>query len=315
MENRGAKKTVRAALGRGLSALISSGPHALVNETEPTAQGQGEVSSSTTGVMIVPIHKILPNPNQPRRDFAPTELQELANSIRSVGILQPLLVRKVSKPGEYELVAGERRWRAAQIAGLNEVPVLAQDLADNDILAIALIENIQRENLNPIEEAAAYKRLSDEFRLTQQEIAAKVGKDRVTVSNLMRLLTLPEQVVTLVKEGKLSVGHAKAILTVREPSAQISLAKKSVNEGISVRELEAIVSRVVVLDAGKRAPQIKASRTQNVDPVYSELTEKLTKALGTKVSIRSASSGKGKIELEYFSEQELERIVDKICQY
>lgn len=314
MENKIPKKTVRTALGRGLSALISSGPHALAEDFEQqNSTGFTSQQAQDSTSLSVPISKISANPNQPRRDFSKAELEELANSIKSVGILQPLLVRKINRPGEYEIIAGERRWRAAQIAGLTEMPVIVQDLSEKDLLAVALIENIQRENLNPIEEASAYKRLSDEFKLTQAEIAEKVGKERVTVANLLRLLSLPEQVISMIKEGRLSVGHAKAILTVREPSAQISLAKKSVNENISVRELEAIVSRVVVLDAGKRAPQMKPSR-QAMHAAYLELTERLTKALGTKVSVKSTPQGKGKLEIEYFSEQELERIVDKICQ-
>ena len=320
------KKPVRQALGRGLSALISS-PR--ISVVPPSGANTAEIfvpeesrnipHAAERGVTLqaryIPIQDVYPNPEQPRKHFSDAELAELSASIKELGLIQPILVRRSPDPGRYQIVAGERRWRAAKLANLAQIPVLIDDLADREALEVALVENVQRESLNPVEEAQAYKRLADEFSLSQAEIAQKVGKDRTSVTNLIRLLTLPEPVLAMIRKGELSTGHAKAILSVKEPSAQISLAKKSVNENLSVRALENLISRVVVLDAGKRVPtpMIERGQTANISPHINDVLEKLRRALGTKVSVKHHTSGKGKIEVEYFSEQELERIVDHIC--
>jgi ParB family chromosome partitioning protein len=216
----------------------------------------------------------------------------------------------------YEVVAGERRWRAAQRAGLAQIPVLIRDLDDLATLEIALVENIQRSNLTPLEEARAYQRLADDFSLSQKEIAERVGKDRASVANYMRLLALPQPVLELLQTGQITMGHAKAILTVKEPNAQIGLANKVVAENLSVRALEAIVSRVVVLDSGKKGKEKEANGSANGSYLRSadfpEVTDRLRTALGTKVLVRHHESGRGRIEIEYFSEQELDRLVDLI---
>jgi ParB family chromosome partitioning protein len=254
--------------------------------------------------------------NQPRREFKDVELKELADSIRSLGVLQPVLVRKIPDTNRFEIVAGERRWRAAQIAGLSQLPVIIQDLTDKEALEIGIVENVQRENLNPLEEGAAYQRLIDEFHLTQQDIADRVGKDRATIANFTRLLKLPNEVQDYLRRGQISMGHAKAILTVREPNAQVSLARKVLKESLSVRALESIVSRVVVLDGGRaggnRANLKKAEAARDQSALV-EVIDRMRNALGTKVNLKHHRSGRGRIEIEYFSEQELDRLVESIC--
>ncbi len=312
-----AKKPMRSALGRGLSALISSPS---IHQAPPAAQEPPannailNQNKDDRGIKLLNISEITRNPEQPRKDFSDAELQSLANSIKSVGIIQPITVRPNTGADGYQIVAGERRFRAAQIAGLTQVPVIIDSFFDKDALEVALIENIQRENLNPIEEALAYKKLMDEFSYTQQQLAERVGKERATVANILRLLSLPDQVVQMIREGKLSMGHAKAVLSVKEPSAQISLAKKVLSEDLSVRALEGIVSRVVVLDTGKKSiTSLPAAQSTELEPRYSELLERLRRELGTKVALRQQKSGKGKIEIDYFSDQELERLVDHLC--
>jgi ParB family transcriptional regulator, chromosome partitioning protein len=265
-------------------------------------------------VRYLPLDKIGPNPFQPRKFFDDSELQELAASIRAMGVLQPILVRPPRIKGDelFEIVAGERRWRAARLASLSQVPVIIRQIGDKGSLEIALVENVQRANLNPIEEAEAYQNLVDEFSLNQQQISERVGKDRATVANYLRLLKLPQEAIELIRTEKLSMGHAKAILTVREPAVQLSLAKRCVSEGLSVRAVEDIVSRVVVLDAPKKGQQRKQAQGE-VAAVIAEVTDKLRNALGTKVSVSHRKTGRGRIEIEYFSEQELERLMDILC--
>lgn len=331
------RKIGRSALGRGLSALVSSqakdSPRTDIQTSEdrfaaPGMLGSLAISSApsissprqeyTQPTNQIDIDRIIANPSQPRRSFDQTELNELAESIRSVGLIQPIVVRvSQASPDSFEIVAGERRWRASKLAGLTKVPVIIETYLDKEALEVALIENIQRSNLNPIEEAYAYKRLVDEYALSQKELAERVGKDRASVANILRLLTLPEQLIEMVRSNKISVGHAKAILSVREPSAQISLAKKTINEGLSVRALEATISRIAVLDVGKRSPNAieisKASTSTSKSTAFPETADRLRQTLGTKILIKHTKSGHGKIEIEYFSEQELERLVDQIC--
>ncbi len=316
------------ALGRGLSALIST-PVAVAPERElsivgsdthtETEQSAGFINpegNHRAGNMVkyIELEKIITNPKQPRQVFDEQDLQELAASIRTLGVLQPVLVRR-GEGDTYDLVAGERRWRASKLSGLKVVPAIVQEISDQEALEIALVENIQRADLNPIEEAEAYQRLMNDFSLSQQEISDRVGKDRASVANYVRLLKLPHEVVKLVREGKLSMGHAKAILTVKEPSAQISLAKKSVEEGLSVRSLEAITSRVVVMDGGKRSARSNVHVSGNTadHTAFPDATDRLRHVLGTKVTVKHHESGRGRIEIDYFSEAELDRLIEIIC--
>lgn len=331
----------KAVLGRGLSALVSAAPikinlgreendlgfseldgaAALAQRSAPM-QGIENLSlesaphpAAVTKHRFVPIDSVEANRFQPRQTFDETELNELSASIKNHGVLQPPLVRPhPEKPGTYELIAGERRLRAAKRAGLTQLPVIVEEFSDKESLEIALIENVQRSDLNPVEEAEAYVRLGNEFNLTQDEIAERVGKERTTVSNIMRLLKLPGEVLELVRERKLSLGHAKAILTVKEPAAQQSLARKVVEESLSVRALEAIVSRVVVIEPAKSGGHIPERRILDaaLNP-FPEALERIRNKLGTKVLIRHHPTGRGKIEIEYFSEEELDRIIESIC--
>jgi ParB family chromosome partitioning protein len=275
------------------------------------------VASDVEGraVHFVPVDKIVNNPTQPRQRFLDEEIAELAGSIKTLGVLQPVLLRPCTgeRQGLYEIVAGERRWRASKLAGLSQVPALIKEMNDLETLEVALVENVQRSNLNPVEEAQGYQRLIDEFKLGQKEVAERVGKDRASVANYLRLLSLPAGVLKLLQEGAITMGHAKAILTVKEPTAQMSLAKKAVEESLSVRALEAIVSRAVVLESPKRLNSKGEGRGRTIDGVPSDVIDRMRNRLGTKVLVKHHRSGRGKIEIEYFSEQELDRLVDLIC--
>jgi ParB family chromosome partitioning protein len=322
----GSKKPGRSALGRGLSALVSAtaAPVAVtvpvVSEAAATAapsnadavisypQVSTHVESSAKTMNFLSISQLRANPEQPRQDFSDQEIAELADSIKVLGVLQPILVRPLagSPSATYQIVAGERRFRAAIRAGLSQVPVIVKDLSDKETLEIGLVENVQRQGLNPIEEALGYQKLIDEFSLTAQEVAERVGKDRATVANTTRLLKLPLQIQEMVRDGRISVGHAKAILTVREPNAQINLANKIVSESLSVRAIESIVARDVVLEAPKK--EVAGVVRRDRAAAYPELEERLRNALGTKVSIHRKRKG-GSIELHFFSDDELDRLV------
>jgi ParB family chromosome partitioning protein len=254
-------------------------------------------------VLYVDVARITANPEQPRVDFPEQEIVELSESIKALGVLQPILVRP--RAGGYQIVAGERRFRASIRAGLSQVPVLIKDLSDRDTFEVALVENVQRLNLNPLEEAKGYQRLVDEFNLSAQEVAERVGKDRATVANLVRVLKLPAAVQEYLREGHITVGHAKAILTVKEPAAQTSLAQKVIDESLSVRALEAIVSREVVLEEPKKPRSGKVLESSE----FPEIEERLRNSLGTKVTIRRSKKG-GAIELHFFSDSELDRLID-----
>ena len=310
----GVKKNQRMALGRGLSALVSSAaPVAATPPSTPLATqvpentidlpGRVAAADPTSGVQYIDITRISANPEQPRVDFPEQEINELSESIKALGVLQPILVRPWQ--GSYQIVAGERRFRASIRAGLSQVPVLIKELSDRDTFEVALVENVQRLNLNPLEEARGYQRLMDEFNLNAQEVAARVGKDRATVANLVRILRLPPVVQEYLREGIITVGHAKAILTVKEPAAQTNLAQKVIDESLSVRALEAIVSREVILEEPKKprtGKKIEASQ-------FPEIEERLRNALGTKVTIRRSKKG-GAVELHFFSDSELDRLID-----
>ena len=248
------------------------------------------------------INQVEPNREQPRKVFDEESLQELAESIKQFGVLQPLIVQQ--RKDYYEIIAGERRWRAAKLAGLKEVPVVIREMTDQEIVEISLIENIQRENLNPIEEAAAYKRLLTEFNLKQEEVAERVSKSRTAVTNSMRLLKLDERVQQMVIEGMLSTGHARALLVIEDNDLQFQMATKIYNEKLSVRDVEKMVKNL-----GKKKPEKKEENAQQA-AVFQDLEEKMKAALGTKVSINRKNDQKGKIEIEYYSMDELERLME-----
>jgi ParB family chromosome partitioning protein len=286
----------RRPLGRGLSALI---PESGAPAAPPVERR-------------VPISDIRPNPRQPRRFFAEERLAELAESIRHQGILQPLIVRKV-EPG-YELIVGERRFRAAQRAGLDRVPVIVKDVNDAASLEMALVENIQREELTPIEEALAYRQLMEEFHLTQEEVANRVGKSRPVVTNLLRILNLPEEIKEEVDRGNLSVGHARTLLALDTPEQQIEMAHKIMRQGLSVRETETLVARTPELFAPRETPQSlapDAEPPQRSDLHLNALEEDLMRALGTKVRLHPRKKG-GRIEIEYYSAEELDGLVRRL---
>jgi ParB family chromosome partitioning protein len=274
----------RKALGRGLGALLSSDATVDLG-SEPTE---------------VDLDAIVPGPMQPRTHFDEAALEGLADSIRSQGIIQPLLVRRVGD--RYELIAGERRWRAARLAGLSKVPVVVKDVPDKDLLEIALIENIQRENLNPIEEAQAYQRLIEAVGLTQESLAARVGRDRSYITNYLRLLRLPDDLQKLVVEGRLSTGHARSILGLSHVDQQRKLARQVIDGGLSVRATEHLVRKAI----DGTAPPNTASA---VDPNIRAAETKLRRALGTQVRIiQLRGEGQGKVEISFFSNQDLDRI-------
>lgn len=287
-------------LGKGLDSLIPDNRSA--KKSTPAKEKTEEVVS--TGEKLVKINMIEPNREQPRRNFEEDSLLELAESIKQFGVLQPLLVQK--KDGYYEIIAGERRWRAAKLAGVKEVPVIIREYSKQEVVEIALIENIQRENLNPVEEAQAYKRLMEEFSMKQDEIAERVGKSRTAVTNSIRLLKLDERVQQMLISEMLTTGHARALLSIEDKELQYNTAVKVFDEKISVRETEKLVKEVLK-PAGKEKPQEK-DRAQ--DLIYEQLEEKIKGIIGSKVAIHRKTKDKGKIEISYFSQEELERIVE-----
>ena len=280
----------RPALGRGLSALIPA--------TAAPAREPAEPRSLPTEIDL---DRLTPNPRQPRQQIDEARLDELAQSIRSHGIIQPILVRLVD--GRHEIVAGERRWRAAQRAGLLKVPVVVRDVADSDLLAVALIENIQREDLNPIEEAQAYRRLADELQLSQDAIAAAVGKDRATIANYLRLLRLPPEVKNDVGSGALTMGHARAIAGVADEAAQRRIARDVIARALSVRETEALARRETT------APVPPPPR--KTDPNTRAAEDQLKLTLGTRVRIIRRGRG-GRIEIDFSNEDELQRLFEAL---
>jgi ParB family chromosome partitioning protein len=250
------------------------------------------------------IGSVEPDRNQPRKNFSEDELNDLADSIRKHGIIQPLLVEKTGN--HYTIVAGERRWRAAKIAGLKKVPVILGEYSDQEKMEIQLIENIQREKLNPIEEAKAYKRLIEEFQLKQDDLAESIGKNRTTITNTMRLLNLDERVQEMLIEEKLSPGHARALLAIEDKELQYEMASKVFDEKLSVRETEKLVKNLAKPEREKFKP------AEAVLLIYNDMEEKFRNRLGTKVKILPKNEKKGRIEIEYYSQDELENIFDKI---
>lgn len=297
--------TKKAGLGKGLDSLIA-------NKVTPVAVTPVEVAKKDEKVIegiLMDIKKVEPNREQPRKNFDEDALLELSESIKQFGVLQPLLVQ--DKKGYYEIIAGERRWRAAKLAGLKEVPVIIKDLTDQEVVEIALIENIQRENLNPIEEAIAYKRLLTEFNLKQDEVAERVSKSRTAVTNSMRLLKLNEKVQQMVIDDMLSTGHARALLGIEDQDKQYQTAQKIFDEKLSVRETEKLVKKIQ-----QEKEEDKFKKETKIDPkmvaIFGDLEETMKMILGTKVAINQKDDKKGKIEIEYYSMDELDRIYDLI---
>lgn len=295
----------RGGLGKGLDSLIPDMNVTPVQNTQTKTKVVEKVVEKVIEKPVevkVKISKIEPNKEQPRKNFDEDALIELSESIKQHGVLQPLLVQE--KKGYYEIVAGERRWRAAKLAGLKEVPVIIKKFTDQEIVEISLIENIQRENLNPIEEAIAYKRLLTEFNLKQDEVAERVSKSRTAVTNSMRLLKLEKRVQQMVIEEKLSTGHARALLGIEDLELQYQMANKVFDEKLSVREVEKLVKSM-------NTPKKEAKKPVEINQaVYDDMSEKLKQIMGTKVSIMPKNQEKGKIEIEYYSSDELERIID-----
>lgn len=302
----------KSGLGRGLDALfpektVQSKPKTVktVKEEKKVAVDTKKSSQQETsnGERMMKISMIEPNREQPRKKFDEDALQELSESIKQYGILQPLLVSY--KKDYYEIVAGERRWRAAKMAGLKEVPVVVKEFSTQEIVEISLIENIQREDLNPVEEAMAYKRLIDEFHLKQDEIAERVSKSRTAVTNSMRLLKLDSRVQQMMVDEMISAGHARAILAISDPEQQYNAAMKVFDEKLSVRETEKLVKSI--LTPTKKKPVVS---NPTEDAIYESLEEKMKGITGTRVFIHRKKNNKGKIEIEYYSRDDLDRIID-----
>lgn len=292
----------RGGLGKGLDSLIPEPKKAKSAVPKQTSQDKKEEIKG--GEFIVSINKVEPNREQPRKAFEEDALYELSDSIKQFGVLQPLLVQK--KKDYYEIIAGERRWRAAKMAGIKEIPVIVKEYSDQEILEIALIENIQRENLNPIEEAMAFKQLLTVYNLKQDEVAERVSKSRTAVTNSMRLLKLSEKVQQMVIDDMISTGHARALLAIDNEEQQYALAIRIFDEKLSVREIEKIIKEL-------KNPKKKVEKKIIENSfIYQDLEEKMKAVIGTKVSINHKGKGKGKIEIEYYSDEELERIYEMI---
>lgn len=307
----------KRGLGKGLNILLGEEPDQNADQNTP---GQIEENSSSekrqesekairqreTEEYKVRLSRIEPNPDQPRKDFNEEQLNELAESIRQFGILQPLLVQK--KGDMYEIIAGERRWRAAKLAGLKEVPVVVREYSEQQAVEIALIENVQREDLNPIEEALAYQRLMQEFHLKQEEIAERVSKNRSTITNSMRLLNLVPEVQQMLVNNEITSGHARALLSIENEKKQVELAKQIVKEQMSVRQVEKAVKLLA------KAPREKKQKQNDeaLELIFRNLEDRMKTVMGTKVNISRKDKNKGRIEIEYYSQSELERIVELI---
>ena len=291
-----APKNAKRGLGKGLDALIAPAPAS--KSTVDTKPEEGQV-------VKVNITKVEPNRDQPRKVFDEDKLLELADSIKQYGIINPLIVQ--DRKDHYEIIGGERRWRAAKKAGLKEVPVIIMNLTEQEIAEYALIDNIQRDDLNPIDEALAFKKLIDDFGYTQDVVAEKVSKSRVAITNSLRLLKLCEEVRQMVIDGKLSTGHARAIISIENKEEQLKIAEQIFDQKMSVRDTEKLVKNLGKTPKKKNVSKINPS----IESAYRELEEKCTQATGTKVSISSKGDGIGKIEIEFYSTDDLEKITEK----
>ena len=293
----------KSGLGKGLDSLIKDNSSAKKTAAANTSS-ENKAEEMKSGEQMMKINMVEPNRDQPRKKFEEDALLELADSIKQFGVLQPLLVRK--RKDYYEIIAGERRWRAAKMAGVKEVPVIIKDYTEQEIVEIGLIENIQRENLNPIEEAMAFKKLLEEFNLKQDEVAERVSKSRTAVTNSMRLLKLDERVQEMIVDDMISTGHARALLAIDDKEQQYDLANKIFDEKLSVRETEKLVKKI----KNPKKPKMK-KKVEN-EFVYTDLENRMKEVMGTKVNISSKGNGKGKIEIEYYSDDELERMFEMI---
>ena len=286
-------------LGKGLDSLIPN----TIGESKGKAD-KGTGTENKNPETMVKLTAVEPNRDQPRKNFDEDALLELAESIKQFGLLQPILVQE--RDGYYEIIAGERRWRAAKIAGLKEVPVIIKNLTDQEIVEISLIENIQREDLNPIEEAQAYKRLLNEFHLKQDEVAERVSTSRTAVTNSMRLLKLCDEVQQMVVNEMITTGHARALLSIEDPEEQYMIAQKVFDEKMSVREVEKLVKNLHKPEKPKKA------ENKSLEVIYQNIEEKLKESLGTKVSISSKENGAGKIQIEFYDHDDLDRLMEYI---
>ncbi len=293
----------KSGLGKGLDSLIKDNSSAKKTAAANTSS-ENKAEEMKSGEQMMKINMVEPNRDQPRKKFEEDALLELSDSIKQFGVLQPLLVRK--RKDYYEIIAGERRWRAAKMAGVKEVPVIIKDYTEQEIVEIGLIENIQRENLNPIEEAMAFKKLLEEFNLKQDEVAERVSKSRTAVTNSMRLLKLDERVQEMIVDDMISTGHARALLAIDDKEQQYDLANKIFDEKLSVRETEKLVKEI----KNPKKPKMK-KKVEN-EFVYTDLENRMKEVMGTKVNISSKGNGKGKIEIEYYSDDELERMFEMI---
>ena len=295
---------VKKGLGKGLDSLIADKV-----STKPAAketEKKKPTSEHAADAVMIDIAKVEPNREQPRKKFDEDALLELAESIKQFGVLQPLLVQE--RDDYYEIIAGERRWRAAKMAGVKKVPVIIKKLTEQEIMEISLIENIQREDLNPIEEALAYKRLLSEFNLKQDEVAERVSKSRTAVTNAMRLLKLNEKVQQMVIDEMLTTGHARALLGIEDQEKQYTVAQKIFDEKLSVRDTEKLVKSLQ--NEKKKQTDVRTRIDPKLEAIYQNLEEQMKVILGTKVSINHKDSEKGKLEIEYYSQDELDRIID-----
>ena len=295
---------LKRGLGKGLDSLI---PTNVMMESEvkhATVSTASSAEEEKDGTLMVKLSKVEPNREQPRKNFDEDSLQELAESLKQFGMLQPILVQ--NRGDYYEIIAGERRWRAAKIAGLKEVPVIVRELTDQEIVEISLIENIQREDLNPIEEAQAYKRLLTEFHLKQDEVAERVSKSRTAVTNSMRLLKLCDEVQKMVVDDMISTGHARALISIEDPEEQYLIAQKIFDEKLSVREVEKLVKDL------HKPPKPPKEENKTLQAIYQEISERLKQSLSKKVSVSSKQNGAGKIEIEFYNHEDLERLLERI---
>ena len=289
-------------LGKGLDSLIPNALGETKTKKETTVKSKTETTEGKEPQTLVKITKVEPNREQPRKNFDEDALQELADSIKQFGLLQPILVQ--DRKDYYEIIAGERRWRAAKLAGLKEVPVIIRNYTEQEIVEISLIENIQREDLNPIEEAQAYKRLLTEFHLKQDEVAERVSKSRAAVTNSIRLLKLNEEVQRMVVDEMISTGHARALLAVENPEEQYNLAQRIFDEKLSVRDVEKLVKNL------HKPAKPKKVDDKIMQVIYQDIEEKLKQKLGRKVTVTSKGEGSGKIEIEFYNHEDLDRLLD-----
>jgi ParB family chromosome partitioning protein len=299
----------KPALGRGLGALLGGNPPLTQPAPAPSVQpvvAAAPAPDNRERVQRVSLNRIRPCPLQPRKDFSDEALRELSDSIREQGIVQPLIVRE--RGGYFELIAGERRWRAAQLLNLPEVPVITREADDRAVLELALIENLQRENLNAVEEAHGYAQLAGQFQLTQEDIAAKVGKSRAAVANALRLLNLPALVQKYLRDGRLTVGHAKVILGLGDEKQRQLAAERVIKEGLNVRQTEGLVAKLQTRGSRKTTTKPETVASPAGDPHVADLEAKLREVFATKVQLHYAQ-GKGSVEISFFSEEELERIL------